>query len=270
MPAHYSPRPVTVDTGMALAEVIPEGRRPWRRLLRLDGEDASHVDLRDPRSLDFAYVRRLADVVDVVHPPRAPVDVVHLGGGGFTLPRYVAATRPGSDQEVAEPDVELTHLAREHLGLRSSPRLRVRAVDGRRLLERRRDASADLVVLDAFVALRVPGHLADPGFAALARRVLRDDGILACNVVEPPPQLRDEPSEARPLAAALVSAFDELVVVGTRKVLRRRQGGNVVLIASAAPLPEQDLAVRARRGGVPEVVLAGAEAAAFAGAAGHR
>src|SRR3954471_16717186 len=130
MPPHYSPRPVTVDTGMALAEVIPEGRRPWRRLLRLDGEDASHVDLRDPRSLDFAEVRRLADAIDVVRRPRAPIDVVHIGGGGFTLPRYVAATRRGSDQEVAEPDAELTRVAREHLGLRSSPHLRVRAVDG--------------------------------------------------------------------------------------------------------------------------------------------
>jgi len=270
MPPHYSPRPVTVNTGMALAEIIPEGRRPWRRLLRLDGEDASHVDLRDPRSLDFAYVRRLTDAVDVVRPPRRPIDVMHLGGGGFTLPRYVEATRPGSDQEIAEPDVELTNVAREHLGLRTHPRLRVRAVDGRALLDRRPDASTDVVVLDAFVAMRVPEQLADHGFAAAARRVLRDDGVLACNVVEPPPQLAGAESDARPLAAALITSFDELVVVGTRKVLRGRQGGNVVLIASPRPLPEQDLAVRARRGGVPEVVLAGADAAAYARAGGHR
>src|SRR3954471_2960560 len=104
MPPHYSARPVTVDTGMALAEVLPEPERPWRRLLRLDGEDASHVDLRDPRPIEWAYVHRLAGAGAVAAPAGRPVTAVHLGGGGFPLPRYVAATRPGSRQEVAEVD----------------------------------------------------------------------------------------------------------------------------------------------------------------------
>ena len=33
-----------------------------------------------------------------------PIDAVHLGGGGFTIPRYLAATRPGSDSLVLELD----------------------------------------------------------------------------------------------------------------------------------------------------------------------
>ncbi len=264
----WSARPVTVDTGRALAEVVPEPERPWRRVLRLDGEDASHVDLRDPRCIAWAYVRRLADAVDVAAPTGRPVTAVHLGGGGFTLPRYVAATRPGSRQEVAEVDEALIALAREHLGLRPSRDLRVRAVDGRRLLERRLDGRgepADVVVLDAFDDLRVPRHLTTVEFAALARRALRPGGLLAVNVVEPPPLLGHAgPSLARPVAAALTEAFEHLAVVSTRKVLRRRQGGNVVLVAGGAPLPVRDLAVRARRGEVPELVLAGDDAVAFA------
>lgn len=270
MGERWSPRTVTADTGMALAEIVPEHGRPWRRTLRLDGEDASHVDLRDPRRLEFAYVRRLADACDLVAAPGAPVDAVHLGGGGFTLPRYVEATRPGSRQEVAEIDAALIALARDHLGLRPSRRLRVRALDGRRLLERRAPGEAHVVVLDAFVDLRVPARLATLEFAAAARRALRADGMLAANVVEPPPQLRDAASEARPLAAALVRAFPHLAVVGTRKVLRRRQGGNVVLLASSRPLPLGALAARARRGPVPEVLLEGADAAAFAAGARAR
>jgi spermidine synthase len=260
----WSARAVAVPTDAALAEVLPEHGRPWRRLLRLDGEDASHVDLRDPRRLEFAYVRRLADACDLVAAPGAPVDAVHLGGGGFTLPRYVEATRPGSRQEVAEVDAGLIALAREHLGLRPSRRLRVRTVDGRRLLERRAPAGAHLVVLDAFVDLRVPAQLATTEFAAAARRALRDGGVLAANVVEPSPQLGDAAPQARPLAAALAGSFPHLAVLGTRKVLRRRQGGNVVLLASARPLPLGALAARARRGPVPEVLLGGADAAAFA------
>src|SRR3954454_14989556 len=84
-----SARTVTRHTDLALAEVIPEHGRPWRRTLRLDGEDASHVDLRDPRRIDWAYVRRLADAADALAPAGAAIDALHVGGGGFTLPRYI-------------------------------------------------------------------------------------------------------------------------------------------------------------------------------------
>jgi spermidine synthase len=161
---------------LADAEVIPEAERPWRRLLRLDGEDASHVDLRDPTRLEFAYVRRLADLADLLGPPRTPLRVLHLGGGACTLARYLAATRPGSRQEVAEPDGALLELARDHLGLRTSPALRVRVLDGREVLERRPPGSADLVVLDAFVGTDVPAQLADPGAIAAVLRALLPAG----------------------------------------------------------------------------------------------
>jgi len=263
---------VTRHTDLALAEVIPEHGRPWRRTLRLDGEDASHVDLRDPRRIDWAYVRRLADAADALAPAGAAIDALHVGGGGFTLPRYIAAVRPGSRQEVAEVDHALVLLAREHLGLFPSPRLRVRVGDGRGVLERRRPASLDLVVVDAFVAMEVPEHLTTVEFAALARRALRPRGWLAVNAVEHPAIMRRgrDGSRAHPVAAALAAAFAHLVVIATRKVLRGRQGGNVILLASDAPLPLQRLTARARSGPVPEVVLDGADAAAFAAAAPAR
>ena len=47
-PARWSAERVERQTDLAWAEVLPEGGRPWRRLLRLDDEDCSHVDLRDP------------------------------------------------------------------------------------------------------------------------------------------------------------------------------------------------------------------------------
>ena len=47
-----------------------------------------------------------------------PADVVHLGGGGFTMPRYLAATRPGTRSTVLEIDPGVVALGREHLGVR--------------------------------------------------------------------------------------------------------------------------------------------------------
>jgi spermidine synthase len=249
---------IAVRTVLAEAEVIPEAGRPWRRLLRLDGEDASHVDLRDPTWLEFAYVRRLADLADLLAPARAPLAVLHLGGGACTLARYVQATRPGSRQEVAEPDGALLELARAHLGLRTSPDLRVRVLDGREVLERRPSGSADLVVLDAFVGTDVPEQLADAGAVAAARRALRPGGVLAANVVDVPPL-----AAARGLGARMAAAFPHLTVTATRKVVRGRQGGNVVLAGSDGPLPRDALRARALRGPVPELVLGGDEARAW-------
>ncbi|MBA2349744.1 MAG: fused MFS/spermidine synthase [Solirubrobacterales bacterium] len=240
-------------------EVLPEPGRPWRVLLRLDGEDCSHVDLRDPGHLEFAYVRRLGDVVDVLAPPRRPIVALHLGGGGFTLPRYVAHTRPGSRQAVAELLPELVEIAREQLGLVTGRELKVRVADAGLLLERRSDASADLVVLDCFRGTEIPAHLVTAEAMAQVHRVLRPGGIFAANVIDVPPL-----PAARALARVLADTFPHVGVIAARKVLRGRLGGNVVLLAAHRGLPVRALATRALRGSAPELVLGGEEARAFA------
>src|SRR3954447_24569689 len=89
---------------------IEAGDRPATFVLRMSGMDQSCVDLDDPTRIVFDYVRRLADVVDAVGPPGAPLRVVHVGGAAMTLPRYVATTRPRSSQVVLEPAAAVTEL----------------------------------------------------------------------------------------------------------------------------------------------------------------
>ena len=48
------------------------------------------------------------------------IDALHLGGGGFTMPRYIDATRPGSRNLVLELDPSVLATAREELGLVTS------------------------------------------------------------------------------------------------------------------------------------------------------
>jgi spermidine synthase len=258
----WAAEPTERRTPFALAEVVPEEGRPWRRLLRLDGEDCSHVDLRDPTRIEFAYVRRIADLADLLKPPRQPLDALHLGGGGFTLPRYLAVTRPGSRSEVAEVDPGLVELARAELDLRGTRGLRVRVGDGRAVLERRPDASADLVVLDAFHGTTVPAHLTTVECVAEAARALRPGGAFAANVIDMPPL-----PVARAVCAAACAVFAHVAIVATRKVVRGRQGGNVVVLASAAPLPLQELTRRALAGPVPELVVGEGQLTSWLGGA---
>ena len=239
------PAPVELRTEYALAEVVADQFRPSSRTLLLDGREAGQVDLHDPRRLGFAYMRRIADLIDAFRPPGAGIDALHLGGGAFALPRYLAATRPASRSEVFELDPGVVKLAREHLRLRPSPRLRVKVGDAADLLRAKPDRCADLVIGDAFDGPHVPAQLSGADFAAAVRRVLRPSGVYALNVVDVPPL-----DEARAHAATLRATFAHVLWIAPPGVLRARAPGNVVLLASDGALPEAALR-RAATAAVP-------------------
>ena len=228
-------------TTFHVARVERDPRRQSGRFLLLDERESSHVDLGDPTWLEFAYMRRIADVADVLRPR----EVVHLGGGACTLARYIAATRKGSSHEVYERDEGVLNVARAHLGLRTHPRLRVRIGDAAERLPKRADASADMVIGDAFVGLDVPEPLTTAQFTTHVRRVLRPGGIYALNVDDAAPL-----ETARRHARTLAAAFPHTAAVAPRPLLRGRGGGNVVLLASRAPLPLAEL--RRRAAGSPD------------------
>jgi hypothetical protein len=224
------PVQVTAETGAGTVEIVPDPRHATGRLVLIGGLESAYVDIRDPAHLRLDYVRRMADVLDAIVPRGEPVEIVHLGGGGFTLPRQLAATRPAARQEVYELDPEIVALARAHLRLRRSPALRVRVGDARALLARRRAASADLVVGDAFTGTAVPAHLATVEFARLVRRTLRPRGRYLLNTIDAPPH-----AWARGQAATLATAFRHVAVFGGREVVSGRRPGNVLFLAGDEP-----------------------------------
>ena len=224
-------------------------------VLSVDGVPQSHVDLDDPTDLDFEYVRWIADVTDVAAPARQSLRVLHLGGGAATIARYIAATRPGSKQTAAEVDDLLVDLVRERIGY-EVPGLRVRIIDGRELVAGRRDATADLIVVDAFAGARLPLHLATTEFTEDAARVLRPTGVHVVNVGDGTGLMF-----ARRVAATLAATYPHVVVLTDPGVLRGRRFGNVVLAAARRPLPVDEL-VRGRRSIARARLVAGRGAAA--------
>ena len=252
-----------MDSGTAALDRDPD--RPRARTLVLDGVPQSHVDLDDPTWLEFDYVRRLGHVVDLLAPAGQPVDVVHLGGGGLTLARYVAATRPGSRQRVFEHDGALIELVRAQLPLERAarPRVRVHCADARAGLASLRANSADLVVADVFAGARTPAHLTTVEFVADAARVLRPGGLHAVNVADGRPL-----GFARAQVATVAAVFPRVCLIAEPAVLRGRRFGNLVVVASFAALPEEGLMRRAAGDSVPARVVAGADLSAFARHAG--
>src|ERR1700721_522741 len=135
---------VRADIDSGVAELVADADRPRAWTLRVDGIPQSHVDLDDPLYLEFEYMRRLGHLADLAAPAGQPLRVLHLGGGGLTLARYVAATRPGSSQLAVELDAAVAALVRERLPLDQrgrragggrAGRVRVRIGDARAVLE---------------------------------------------------------------------------------------------------------------------------------------
>ncbi|MEV4257840.1 fused MFS/spermidine synthase [Spirillospora sp. NPDC049652] len=244
------------------AELLRDADRDGGWVLLVGGVPQSYVDLADPTHLDFEYMRLMGDVVDCLGAPGEPFDAVHVGGAGCTLPRYVAATRPGSRQVVLEPDARLVQLVREQLPVKNVPGLRIRITDGRSGLAAVPDGADDLVVLDAFSEASIPVELTTAEFTREVARVLRHGGAYVMNVAD-----GFRLPFARRVAATVREVFPHALLLGDPGVLRGRRFGNLILVASRVPLPVAELTRRAAGGVFRARLLEGEDLAAFAAGA---
>ena len=211
-----------------------------------DGHPQSYVDPDDPLLLVFEYVQQFALVLEALRPDPAPLAVTHVGGAGMTLARWVHRVHPGSPQIVLEPDVALTDLVRRELPLPRGHRIRVRPVTGEEGVGTLRDASADVVVVDAFDHGQVPAALTGMRWVRELDRVLAPDGLVLLNAA-------DEPGlrwVAR-LCATLRERFAAVGQLVLREVAGGKRYGNVVVVASRRPLDDVSLTRAAARAAFP-------------------
>jgi SAM-dependent methyltransferase len=226
--------PCQLETAYYCVRIDDDAANPTGRTLYLDQLRHAYVDLDDPTNLELRYVRLFEDVTDALAP--GPLDALHIGGGGFTFPRYVATVRPGSVNEVLEIDPELVRVAERDLGLVIDDEVRVRVGDGRLALADQPTDSLDLVVGDAFGSQSVPWHLTTVEVAAELERSLRPGGVYVMNVID-----GGANAFARAQVATLAERFDHLAVIVPATGLPPGRAVNQVIVASSAPLPRLEV-----------------------------
>ena len=199
--------------------------------LLLDGANNSYVDLRDPTFLQYDYTRWIAQAINSSFPGKGPLDVVFVGGGGFTLPRWLVAKRPGSHATALEVDGDLVDLVEERLGLRPSADLEVKVGDARITMRDLPDDSADVVVGDAFSGYTVPWHLTTAEWVDEVERVLKPGGLYAINLIDLQPL-----DFIKAEAATLLDAFSFVRLTTFVGEDGLPYGGNVVMLASDRPM----------------------------------
>ncbi|WP_067501644.1 spermidine synthase [Actinoplanes sp. TFC3] len=252
-----------IASGTVSLEPDPGRAQGWT--VYVDGVPQSYVDLGDPGYLGFEYVRRIAAVLRFSRAADVPLKVLHLGGGGLTLPRWVAATRPGSSQTVIELDPLLLAVVAKHLPWPDD--IAARVGDAREFTDNAEPCSYDAIVADVFQGAAMPASVAGTTFASAAARLLRPGGMLAMNLTDVPPL-----SYSRIQAATLRSAFGDVALLAAPALLRGRKAGNVVLAAAAqvGELPVAKIAAALARDPDPAKVWHGADLTGFLGGARAR
>ncbi|MBB2975407.1 spermidine synthase [Microbacterium endophyticum] len=259
--AHVEEPPQTRLGDGTIARVVPSAYTGGYEL-EVDGTPQSHVDLDDPTHLHFEYVARMGAVIDQLRMPGQPLTAVHLGAGALTIPRYIAATRPGSRQQVIELEQPLVDLVRENLPLPKGASIRMRIGDARAGLSRLPPAitgNVDLLVSDVYAGAQTPAHLTTLEFYREAAALLAPDGVLLINVADGAGL-----AFARRQVATVSAVLDHVIVLAEVQTLKGRRFGNLVVAASRANLPTEWLPRLMAAGPHPAKVAEGSEVREFA------
>ncbi|APX34466.1 hypothetical protein BH708_19095 [Brachybacterium sp. P6-10-X1] len=210
-------------------------------LLEVNGVPSSQLH-PDPEHLVFEYMRWMLIAIDAHLGPvepgpsaggRSRPQLAHLGGGGCSLPRAIAAGRPRSRQIVVELDELLVDQVRVWFDLPRSPQLRLRIDDALGALTSWREDRFDVLVRDVFAGATTPPPLISREAAEHAARVLKPGGLYLANCAAPAGTglMADE-------VATLSTVFAHVGVIAEPAHLSGKRRGNCVLLASDGPLPE--------------------------------
>jgi len=143
-----------------------------------------HVEA--PDDLALAYTRAMMACL-LFNP--APRDFLLIGLGGGSLAKYVYRQLPRARIVAVEVDLRVVRAAHCHFHLPiGKSRLRVIVGDGAEHAERH-PASADVILLDAFVNHRQAPSIRTAAFYETAARALKPGGVLVINFMLDDPGL---------------------------------------------------------------------------------
>ncbi|MFC2122870.1 fused MFS/spermidine synthase [Bacteroidota bacterium] len=155
------------------------------KVLVLDHLVHSYINPNEPTALDYYYLKVFKELVTYSIEDNNAPRVLHLGGGGYSFPRYLEAIYPASVNEVVEIDPVVTQVAYEELGLPSDTSIKTHNQDARLfLIQRRAEERYDVVIGDVFNDYATPFHLTTLEFNQLVKFHMTEDGIYLLNLID--------------------------------------------------------------------------------------
>lgn len=168
---------------------IMEGMAHEKRMVRVMATDPGYMQsgmyIDTPAELYFEYTRYYG--LGTVLVPHA-TKVLMLGGGGYSVPKWLLAGHGGLDGskltvDVVELDPGMTAVSRKYFALPDDKRLHVFHDDARRFVNAN-TKQYDLVFVDVFNShYSVPFHVGTVEAAKAMRRAVAPEGALLMNVI---------------------------------------------------------------------------------------
>jgi spermidine synthase len=189
--------PCTMETNYFCIRTYDIALHGGVRVLVLDHFVHAYVKIDDPSQLVYEHEQVHADLTQAIAARTPAPNVLLIGAGGYTYPRWVEAFVPGASMDVVEIDPGVTETAHRDLGLARDTRIRSYNVDGRQFVQElapRRHYQ--LVVQHASNDLSVPYHLVTKEYNDAIHAILDDGGVYLLT-------LTDHYREGRLLRAAV-------------------------------------------------------------------
>ncbi|MFH0847289.1 MAG: fused MFS/spermidine synthase [Chloroflexota bacterium] len=184
------------------------------KVLALDCLVHSYVLPDDPTRLQYEYLKIFTEIVSYTAGENRVPRLLHLGGGGYSFPRFMETVYPGSINDVAEIDPLVTEVAHAELGLPLDTSVRTYNEDARLfLIEREGGYKYNYIIGDVFNDLATPYHLTTLEFDRLVKATLEDNGIYLVNIVDNYSEGRYMPSFVK----TLEQVFRHVYLFGTSR-----------------------------------------------------
>jgi len=187
-------------------------------------------DPAEPCYLAYSYLHIFDELIQWKAQSGRPLNLLFLGGGGYTHPRCIETALPTANIDVAEIDPGVTEVAFNMLGLPRGTRIHTINGDARWFLMRT-DRRYDIIFGDAFNDISIPYHLTTLEFIALQKQHLRPGGCIAANVIDNIPSGDFLPSYLRTVQE--VFGRDNATVLAEPDSYSRGVQSTLVIVAGA-------------------------------------
>ena len=199
------------------------------RALFLDGFLHSMMNRENQSQLTLEYTKYFP-IGFLLNP--AAKNVLFVGGGGFSGPKYFLKTYPDVTVDVVEIDPVVIDVAEKYFDVNTTDlRMHIYNDDARNFLSRtNQDKKYDIIILDAYSRSYVPFHLMTLEFYKLLESRLTSNGIIVSNQVGS--LLGDSSNLYRAAYKTMKQVFPNILIFPVLTTTKPDVVQNVILVAT--------------------------------------
>jgi hypothetical protein len=173
------------ETKYYAIKVKYEDETMTRKQMVLDLLIHSWANPQDPMWLGYQHEEIQGELVRYARS-KGPTDIMVIGGGAYTFPRWVEKMFPDVGVDVVEIDPGVTEAAIAQFGLDpNSKTVRAIHMDGRQFIrEKAAKNHYKLVIQDAVNDLSVPYHLLTKEYNEAVKKTLAPDGAYLLTIID--------------------------------------------------------------------------------------